>query len=189
MSFRSHLPVRRRVFRVKLRFSVSVNFCRCFFVVVVYSLYVFSWSLSRVCAQFDCYNLFLSLWRPSNWLTHMQRHALLLTRFWGHQVIVRGNDVEICVGGRGEGGGAWQLSHSDKHLPLWTDMQGRGVVAVTWGTSLTTRLPQTCHSGCYHASSSGLGNGLLVRVGISAVTPGWNLKRNCLSSTPRKSAE
>lgn len=106
MSFRSHLPVRRRVFRVKLRFSVSVNFCRCFFVVVAYSLYVFSWSLSRVCAQFDCYNLFLSsLWRPSNWLTHMQRHALLLTRFWGHQVMVRGNDVEICVGGRGEGGG------------------------------------------------------------------------------------
>lgn len=45
------------------------------------------------------------------------------------------------------------------------------------GPSLTTQLPQACHSGCYRAPSSGLDNGPSVSVGISqaisTVTPGY----------------
>lgn len=75
------------------------------------------------------------------------------------------------AGGRGEGArGPWQLSHSNKRLPLWTDTRGRGV-GLGGGTSLTTQLPQTCHSGCYRAPSSGLDNGLMVCVGISHTSP------------------
>lgn len=95
--------------------------------------------------------------RCTKFLLRMQRYTLSLTGFRGHQVMVRGNGVEISAGGRDEGErGPWQLSRSNKRLPLWTDTRRRGVGGEA---SLTTQLPQTCHSGCYRASSSGLDNG------------------------------
>lgn len=85
-------------------------------------------------------------WWLINWLTVITAsYSFLICRdfplYWRVSgVMVRGNDVEICSGGRGEvERGQWQLSHSNKHLPLWTDSQRRGVGR---GGPLS---PHSCH--------------------------------------------
>lgn len=129
------------------------NFCRCCF--WLFTVGVASWSFWRHAGHADSFFFVYSkqsalIWRLQfiaqnhqrlvNWLTLITApNSFFICRdfpfYWqvrrDSRLWVRGNDVESCAGGRGEGErGPWQLSHSNKRLPLWMDTQRRGV---GWG--------------------------------------------------------
>lgn len=153
----------------------------------IHVTFLFSFSL------FDCFRYWLVL-SLTQWLTlihHaqallcMQRHLLSLTcsRDRGHQVrVVGGNGVEMCAGGKGGGlrvSGGRDSCHTVTNAPppaSWVHTQRPGLIGVGWcgvGDFLTTQLPQSCHSGCHRASSSGLGDGGLPRSAPPSLTDFW----------------